>query len=112
MPKGEYDKWKDTNGVTWEIYDTDRTMNAQVGRDANPRYETSPGELTRNKPAMSSGSTPGEVADSNRAVFSRLRDDIEEYARGHKADVVLVVTPDNEIPWWVWVGLLWLATEL
>lgn len=101
----EYDSYTDTNGVRWAIYTSTASMIASVpDDDVVPRRYVPPAEDLVQLVTTTGDSTRAEV---ERVAFAKLRDQVEEYARAHTANVALVVAthPDKKMPWWLWVAL-------
>lgn len=91
MPEGfPYDSYKDTNGVVWKIYATNRLVFAYTPTDQGVRYRETPTDLQASRP--SNGGNSPEDREADVASFSRLRKLIDEYAQDHRGEVELVVT--------------------
>lgn len=108
---GEYQTYKDANGVEWTIITASKTLSATVKDDAQPRYDP---------PASDVGPTPllavasgdaAEKAEGARRSFQNLRETIDKYAKDNETHVILRVSGagGGGVPWWVWLGLLGLA---
>ena len=103
-----YDKYKDTNGITWAVHQTGWSMAAYVPEDASPRYEPPATDQQQTMPAPPDAGkgVPLPSGEQQRVMFSALAADIEQYAKAHRTDALLTVTASPPIPWWVWLGLL------
>lgn len=106
---GEYQTYKDANGVEWTIITAAKTLSATVRDDAEPRYDP---------PAADAGPTPllavdssdaAEKAEGARRSFQNLREMIDKYAKENETHVILRVTAKRDA---AWVGLALVALIL
>lgn len=109
-----YDKYKDTNGVVWQVRQTGWKMLAYVPDGADPSYEPPATDQQQEMTPASFdpvGEAVGPSGEQQRVMFIDLTKDIETYAKAHRANVVLKVTASPPLPWWVWAGLAWLLLK-
>lgn len=108
-----YDKYKDTNGVTWQVRQTGWNMLAYVADDASPRYDPPATDQQQGLPPPDdTGSGVAEpTGEQQRVMFTALAADIENFAKQHRGNTLLNVTASPPIPWWVWLGLGWLLLK-
>lgn len=112
-----YDKYRDTNGVTWTVGPpTGWMMAAWVLPDADPQYEPEADDQSASMPPGYGGHMTEQPdippsGDQQRVIFLDLVKNIESYAQAHRANVLLRVTASPPLPWWVWVVGAWLLTR-
>lgn len=94
-----YESYKDSNGITWTVLSTANgwTMIASVLDSADPKYEPPATDQMASTPAaMGPALTPlGPTPEQTRVIFTKLRDDIEAYAKAHRGAAILKVTAKN-----------------
>lgn len=113
-----YDSYRDSNGVTWTVGPpTGWNMAAWVLETADPRYEPQADDQSASMPppydghmTEGAGGTPPS-GDQQRVIFTQLVSDIEKFAKQNREHVLLKVTASPPVPWWVWLGLLWLISK-
>lgn len=116
-----YDKYKDSNGVTWTITPSDNLvatgglsltrlaeyqwkMLAYVADEAEVGYEPKAPDLVATMPAFLPGTTA--TAEQTRNVFVDLTTKIEQWARDHRQHVTLRVTASPNGAGWLIVAAL------
>lgn len=104
---GEYQDYKDANGVTWTIITTKTRIMGSVKDDASPRYFPA----AEDQMAVIPSGDDDTATERARKGFTSLRESIDSYATEHKQNVALEVTakPGGG---GAWVLLLLLALAL
>jgi hypothetical protein len=100
-----YRYYTDGNGVRWTIVSAAQAFSAYVD-DAEERRYIPPAPDIGPVP-RSNESDEAAQAESDRARFVALREQIDSFSQAHKNELGLQVTAKAGMPWWVWAGLLW-----
>lgn len=111
-----YDKYKDSNGITWSVLWPDRGWSAMatVPDDASPRYEPPATDQEAHTPPPDDvgGGVAAPTGEQQRVLFSQLTSNVEAFAKQNREHALLTVTARPPTPWWVWAVGLWALYEM
>lgn len=101
---GEYQTYRDANGVEWTIITAAKTMSAAVKDDAEPRYDPSATDIGPTPLLNADSGNVAEQTEGRRRSFQNLREMIDRYASDNATHVILRVSAGGGAGW-IWVAL-------